>query len=224
FSVLSFLIYQGNSGTLPVLLALAINHSLWWVRALLIFIYICLASFIVFGSLQRIVIDLLLPRLWAAIMVGYIPLFLTSELWKMAYDDKWFKWKWVGLLTLNAVAFVLSFSYLRWGEVGKRLIRSPNLPECIPIGRSLWIAFLGLLISIVSGLVILDLAGLPMARVALVDAEKGPFFKTSDIPCTYSGLFGDIHLPVLFLFAPFALLVGVILQIFWEEKPITQTA
>jgi hypothetical protein len=157
-------------------------------------------------------------------MVGYIPLYLTSELWKMAYDPSWFKWRWVGLLALNVVAFVLSFSYLRWGEVGKRLMRTPNLPKHVPIIRSLWIAIIGLLISIVSGLVIFDVAGLPMARVALVDAEKGPFFSTSAIPCTYAGFFGYIHLPVLFLFAPFALLVGVVLQIFWEEKPVTQTA
>lgn len=212
------------------LLPLVINHSLWRMRALLIFIYICVVLIVCSSFKQRTFIDVLLPRLWAAIMVGYIPLFLTSELWKMAYDKDWHwgYWKtWLGVpyvFFLNGIAVLLSFLYLRWGEVGKRLVRTPNLGQRIPILRALWLAIFGWMVSITSGLVILDIAGLPMARVALVDAEKGPYFTTSALPYTYAGLFGDIHLPVLFLFAPFALLVGVVLQIFWEEKPITQTA
>jgi len=47
------------------------------------------------------------------------------------------------------------------------------------------------------------------------------FEKIEDVPYMYTGLFGEIYLKGLLLLFPFALLIGVIVQVFWEEKSIT---
>ncbi|HLG17152.1 MAG TPA: hypothetical protein VJH03_22060 [Blastocatellia bacterium] len=194
-----------------------------WLTVALSAVYSGLLTAGVLGFLWRPIMDLLLPRLWAGTAVGYLPLFLTSELWKIVYPtvsengspgQPWWGSRWWGLFLLNLLAFVLAFFYLRW-EVGNRLARTPTLSKWVSIRRALWLTSFGWLVSVVMGLVILDIAGAPMARACL--PGNPPYTGTL-------GLAGNVHLKALFLFAPFALLVGVILQIFWEDKPITQTA
>jgi hypothetical protein len=57
-----------------------------------------------------------------------------------------------------------------------------------------------------------------MARACFADDKR--WLSETGTPV----LFSNIHLSALFLFAPFALLIGVVVQIFWEEKPITHPA
>jgi hypothetical protein len=70
-------------------------------------------------------------------------------------------------------------------------------------------------VALVVGLVVLHIVGEPLTQVIW------------DKPCSIAGIpvwKGTVHLPVLFLFAPFAMLIGIIVQIFWEEKSITHPA
>lgn len=171
------------------------------------------------GCAWRTVMDLLLPRLWAGVLVGYLPLFVTSELWKIAYDPMWPARRPLGIVMLNAIAGLLTFGYLRWA-VGNRLARTPGLSASVPVYRALWLTIYGWMVSVISGLIIFSLAGSAMARACLANAN-------GELPASAAGtlgLFGPLHLSSLFLFAPFALLVGIIVQIFWEEKSITHPA
>lgn len=190
-----------SSDTLSIILALS---------------YPLLLALLIWCICWRTVMDLLLPRVWAGVMVGYLPLFITSEVWKIAYDHKWWWREPKGLLLLNVIGAALVFSYLRW-EVSNRLARTPELYARVPIRRALWLTIYGWSVSVISGLVLFSITGNAMARACLTDSS-GQFTEGTLI------LFSHIHLSALFLFAPFALLIGVVLQIFWEDKPITHPA
>ena len=178
-----------------------------WLQIVLLTIYSAIFVGFIVVFFWRTVLDLLLlPRLLAAIGVGYLPLFVTSALWELPY-----KLQPSYRLGCAAGAVVLSFTYLLWLEVHKKLSKTQELSKWLSRWRAFWILVLGCVISSVIGLVILDVVGGPLGRASY----KG-------IPCGVTGIFGVIHWPILLFFAPFALLIGVILQIFWEEKPITQ--
>jgi hypothetical protein len=117
---------------------------------------------------------------------------------------------------LNVIGAALAFIYLRW-EVGNRLARTQELSRWVPIRRALGLTIYGWLVSVISGLVFFSITGNAMAGACLADSQS-PFPEGTPI------LFSNIHLSALFLFAPFALLIGVVLQIFWEDKPITHPA
>lgn len=176
--------------------------------------YVLLLATAAIGLLWRTVFDLLLPRLWAAIGVGYLPLLLTAELWQVPYqfsDGKPISG--LAIYAFNAAILLLSFVYLYRLEVSKKLIRTPEMPKCVPIWRAVWTLVLGGLFSYTSGLVVLDLVGGPLGHASYQHISLGA-----------CGIIGEVHLPVLGLFAPSALLIGIILQVFWEEKPITYPA
>lgn len=187
-----------------------------WVAVPLSLIYLSSLLCLVLGTSWRAILDLLLPRVWAGVIVGYLPLFLTSELWKMAYDCKWPQCKPWLIGAMNLCACFLAFGYLRL-EVGNKLVRTPGLSRYVSIGRPAWLTVYGWVVSVVSGLMLFGLAGASMARAVGLDEKQ----------CNAAGsvgLFGNVHLSALFLFAPLALLIGVIVQVFWEEKSITHPA
>lgn len=190
------------------------------VNASLRMLYPLLTIIAIASVFWRTVMDLMLPRVWAGTMVGYLPLFLTSELWKIVYpksqDQQWWGSQCWGIFLLNFISASIAFLYLRW-EVANRLVRTPGLSRWAPIRRAFWLTILGLLFSIALGLAVFDVIGSQMASASL-DPDALKIYQGT------KGLIGSVHMEALFLFAPFALLVGVILQIFWEEKPITQTA
>lgn len=169
-------------------------------------IYILFLVFSITSIFCRIIADIFLPRLLVSILVGYLPLMLTSELWKMSNKLCWWQ------ITLpDVLALFLSFLYLRW-EIENRLTRTPELRQRVPIIRALIIIGYGLISSFLMGLTILDLVGGPLIRAS---------FDYKGMPGMCNGVLGEIYLKGLLLFFPFALLIGVIVQVFWEEKSIT---
>jgi hypothetical protein len=199
----------------PIVILIVLYVWLWGYATLLQIglgtVYVILLATAATGLSWRTVFDLLLPRLWAAIGVGYLPLLLTAELWHIPYEFRDGKpIVWWAIVFFNVVVFILSFAYLRWFEVAKKLARTPELPKWLSFRRAAWILILGVLISYVSGSVVLDLVGGPLGRASY-----------AAIPHGASGLVGELHRPVLYLFSPLALLIGVVLQVFWEEKPLT---
>ncbi len=145
--------------------------------------------------------QLLIPRLAACIVVGYVPLVITDGAWET-----------VTLLSPLSVTcvFVLSligsFVYLLI-EMRNR-IRQPG----IAWGRSAKVVMIGIGWSWIIGLLLMDLLG-------NVFKCRLPRLNTM---LWVPGLFGEIPVLVLLLYMPLALLLGIFLQIIWEEKPITE--
>jgi hypothetical protein len=167
------------------------------------------------GLLWRPVMDLLLPRFWIAALAGYLPLFITDDVWKLAASPNWVGSKLLGMILLNLGSIFIAFYYMRRWEVGKNLDRTPNFEARVLIWRSAFLAVFGWLVAVGLGIAIFQVAGEPMADVVLDPTRKSCLFSVS----TFAG---KVYPTLLFQFAPFALLVGVILQIFWEDKPITE--
>jgi len=78
---------------------------------------------------------------------------------------------------------------------------------------------IGVIAALVIGLAILDGVGESLIEVHF----SGDSISHTLLSQEYSvqGLRSKIYLKMLLIFAAIALLLGVILQIFWHEKPVT---
>jgi len=99
------------------------------------------------------------------------------------------------------VAIIASFVYLQ-AEISKNVKEKRKVSR-----RSRSILFLGLVESLTMGLVFCDLFG---AQLVKSSSDK-----------ILQGFFGLIYPKVVLLYFPLALFIGIFVQIFWEEKPIT---
>lgn len=138
------------------------------------------------------VFKLLLPRLIAALMVGFIPIVLTGELWQ-----------WLGGLgpgtaaSISCSAIIISFIYL--------YIEISNAVRKKVFSRAFNLLLHGMMVAFYLGY--------------LVDLVFTDFYFSVYFP--HSSHSSAIHLPVIFTFSPLALLFGIFVQIIWEDKPIT---
>ena len=144
-----------------------------------------------------------LPRLFAGIVIGYMFLFASDSI----------------------VNFVLAITPLQGALLlGLNLVLSAIF-ICIEIKRRLeneqgfWtsriigLLSLGIIKSILIGLVLNEAFGRLIGNHAI---------KFESV-VSFEGLLGNSLYPkVIILFIPFALLVGIVFQLFWEDKPITE--
>jgi hypothetical protein len=159
-------------------------------------------------------VQLMVPRLWAAVAVGYLPLMLTQEIWKLSTKispyERAFYW---------LVSVTVSIFYLRW-EIGNRLRATPNLGRKVSFQRAVILTLIGGVASFMIGFFLLDVVGGHFVEIYLKESVvlKAPLpFEEWKIP----GVCGTVYPTLLFTFSPIALLLGVILQIFWQEKAVT---
>ncbi len=149
-------------------------------------------------------IRLWIPRLFGSIIVGYLPLIVGDELWKFAIlADRY---------TITAIVFLslfISFLYILH-EIsnivgyGKDVFR-----------RSVNIFSNGVLYSFSIGIILLDIL-----NAHFVSNMNDPqIFRSSHL---HSGILGVIDPKVLLVFFPLALLIGIFVQIIWDDKPITE--
>lgn len=176
-----------------------------WIKFWLTLSYWGGAMLIVCGFFQRITTDLLLPRLCAGIMVGYLPLMLTGEVWTALYQGNHGL---TSIVAFDIFTSLLSLFYLRW-EVANKLVRPPGLSQWLILKRAGWLLVWGLAISFSFGLILFDTIGRSLGQ-----ASYGQII----------GIFGPLYWEAWLLFAPLALFIGVLLQIFWMEKPVTHPA
>jgi len=178
---------------------------------LCLFGFAAIAVVIAYGS--ESFMDLLVPRLWAGVAVGYVPVLLTQEIWKTVPRLS-------GGFTVSCIVVSLTLSclYLRW-EIGNRMRQTPNLTLGVPLRRASVLLMIGVIAALVIGLAILDGVGESLIEVHF----SGDSISHTLLSQEYSvqGLRSKIYLKMLLIFAAIALLLGVILQIFWHEKPVT---
>ena len=152
---------------------------------------------------------LLLPRLLGGILLGYIPLFSSEEFWKWLLS---LKNQYIQII-LFLSPLVLSFIYayiearnflIEW-EPTKRFRREIYI-------RATKIFLIGLSEAFIAGILLSEL---------LSDAIVSNLgLKT--IPEPIVGFIGLIYPKIVLLYAPAALFIGLLVQLIWEEKSITQ--
>jgi len=156
----------------------------------------------------------MLPRLFGGILVGYIPLMSSEELWKWLLSLPRASAMFVWLLAL-----VFSYVYL-YAEARTKLLSdyavSLALRRDVRI-RSGQVYLIGLAEAYVIGIVLCEVWG--------VTAVNG-LLKTvpAIMPEVYGikGWLGVLVPKVIVLYAPLALSLGILVQLFWEEKTVTQ--
>ena len=191
-----------------------------WMPGLLfqVEIGICYAGFLIAIGIsiylkQSDWIKLIIPRLAGTILVGYIILVATAEIWEFSLRVYQQEGKIVGLIQYIAIiitALLTSLIYL-FIEVNN-LVKKPGLS----LRRALSLFLLGATESFIIGLILFDLFADGMTRGLMgnlgIDADK----------IRIDGIFGHIYPLPLILYASLALVIGIFVQIIWEDKPITE--
>jgi len=150
-----------------------------------------------FFTRAHIFFRLLLPRLIGGIVVGYMVLIFSNDVWNMIDRIKSPATHFAIIVLAVAFAFFFLLNEVR------QTIRHPG----VALTRSALILCMGIFYALVIGVVLSDLFGRGMAPAA----DPG-------IP----GLFGRLFPRFIILSAPLALLIGIFVQIIWEDKPITE--
>jgi hypothetical protein len=157
---------------------------------------------------------MIIPRLAGTIVVGYIVLIVTADVWEFSlrYYQQASKIVvgWQEYLAIIIIALDASFIYL-FIEVNNR-IKNPKLA----LLRALSLFFLGATESFIIGLILFDLFADGMTSELMsklgIDADK----------IRIKGIVGHIYPLPLILYASLALVIGIFVQIIWEDKPITE--
>lgn len=177
-------------------------------KVALIAIYAFLMVAFLLFCLHAQLLQLLIPRLAACIMVGYFPLIVTDEIWlavpQLVLYTSW--WPPPFSFVIGTLALFVSWVYLLI-EVSNKVSN-----RALAWRRTSVVFLIGLGWSLIIGLLVLDLVGLAFKN------RLESLHSLLWVP----GLFGQIPVQVLLLYMPLALLLGIFLQIIWEEKPITE--
>lgn len=153
---------------------------------------------------------LILPRLLCATFLGYIVLVIGEEVWKYGVTVSW----WIRL-PLIVGSLVLAFFYLRT-EIGNTIGADAEKSKIV-LTRTWRIWWRGLLYGLGLGLVLMDVLCAQflqnMGNEKMLAAVKGNLCR---------GFFGLIEWRTWLLFSSIAFLIGIFVQIIWEDKPITE--
>jgi len=156
---------------------------------------------IFFRRNYSIYFKLLIPRLLAGILIGYLPLLFAGEIWNTIEKIDVFS----GFIII--ISSLLFCFYYLFNEV-KNILSDSR----IAFTRALRIFLIGILESFSLGIIILDLIAKPF--IESLDNKLELHF--------IYGLFGGhIYPKILLIFFPLALFIGIFVQIIWEDKPIT---
>ncbi|MBM4289676.1 MAG: hypothetical protein FJ135_16310 [Deltaproteobacteria bacterium] len=148
------------------------------------------------------------PRVIGSIIIGYLPLLFTGESWHVALSEPW------GInLVLPLAALFLSFIYF-FMEVKNNL--EPGSQEYRKRAGKIFLYSLG--VSLFIGCCLLPLIGVYLPPDANLNAISGqwPYLW---IFFGWQNFF--LFLKILLYNSPLALLIGIFVQILWEDKPVT---
>jgi len=142
---------------------------------------------------------LLLPRLLGTVLIGFIPLTMGQEVYTFPLRlNIWQIFAMSGILYLIALLYLTTECYITTGKKDAFM-------------RALLITLYGLFISFFIGIFICDITS-----IHFIDYSRS-IYATS-----YRGLFGVLYPQIVIFFASAALLMGIFIQVFWEEKTITE--
>lgn len=144
---------------------------------------------------------LFLPRLIGGIVVGYMVLIFSNDVWIMI--DRLFHSANYPANCVVIIVLATAFAFFFLLNEVRQTIRNSS----VALMRSALIWLMGIFQALVIGLVLSDLFGSGMSPAA-----------NSGMP----GIFGNLYPRFILISAPLALLIGIFVQIIWEDKPITE--
>ena len=167
--------------------------------------YLIIACSLYLAKRNPLTFKLKLPRLFGAIVVGYLPLLLGGkEVWKFGMNAQL---PTIAMLVISCL--FVSFLYL-WHEVYNCIENKEN------VFFRVWKIYLrAVFYSILIGIIFQDIMGYTFYKI--IDENIFTYYNNC-----LTGFIGVIDPKVLFIFFPLALLIGIFVQIIWEDKPITQ--
>ncbi|MBI3795798.1 MAG: hypothetical protein HY268_02375 [Deltaproteobacteria bacterium] len=153
----------------------------------------------------------LLPRLAAGVLVGYLPLMTTSDLWKWLLRMPTIA---AGLLALMMLVVSLGYLYVE----ARSAVIDGELPDIMR--KELWIRvsrvfLVGLSETLLIGFVLSEFFGQTVVLSLRDDLENIPVIAVT-------GWVGYIFPKVVLFYAPFALFFGILVQLIWDEKTVAQ--
>uniref|UniRef100_UPI00404BA287 hypothetical protein n=1 Tax=Desulfobacca sp. TaxID=2067990 RepID=UPI00404BA287 len=153
-------------------------------------------------------IKLSFPRIIASIIIGYLPLIFTTETWYVSIAEAWGVNFLLPILTLSASMFYL------FTEVKNNLEYTTEVYR----DRARSIFWFSLRVSLYLGMLLLPLIGVYLPAEAKIDELSGGY--------PYLWIFFSyanfcLFLKMLLFHVPLALFIGIIVQVIWEEKPVS---
>ncbi len=152
--------------------------------------------------------------MFGGILVGYIPLLSSEDLWKWLLSLPR-----TSALSIWLLALIFSYAYL-YAEARTKLLSDCAVSRALRrdvLIRSGQVCLIGLAETYVIGIVLCEVWG--------VTAVNG-LLKTvpAIMPEVYGikGWLGVLVPKVIVLYAPLALSLGILVQLLWEEKTVTQ--
>jgi len=147
-------------------------------------------------------INLILPRLLVAIFIGFLPLIFNQGTWELALNlGLW----WVILISSLLIAISIFYFQFECYNITRNKKTAKK--------RGLFVGIYGLVISLFFSIIIV--------------ISKGEFFVGYDYKTRGLNVLGRIifleDILFILIFASAALLIGIFIQIFWEEKTITES-
>lgn len=204
FSIENLFIFQKRSIE-ELFRYFTVNWFVLIIECLTIIMFIIFLIFLLIDLLCKrdfsLYFKLLIPRLLAGTLIGYLPILIGSELWLFIQNINAFE-GFIIVITTTGFCFYYLFSEVKNVVIDTRLA----------LMRGLRIFLIGLLESFTLGLIILDL----FAR-AFVHSFENDF----ELEFVYGLFGGQIYPKILIILFPLALFIGIFVQIIWEDKPIT---
>ncbi len=144
----------------------------------------------------RLLFRVLLPRLLAGIFAGYVALIFTEDVWlaaeKLADEP--------AMIVLCFFAVVFSYLFLL-NEIRNTLQNNYKI-----LIRSVTVLLIGLIEASIIGLALCDLFSIGIGT------------GLGGLP----GIFGRVYPNFILLTAPLSLMIGIFVQIIWDDKPISE--
>ncbi len=149
-------------------------------------------------------IALYYPRMWVAIIIGLLPLITQRDIWKLVNH-------------LDFVQIVFSSLLFIFLSIGYLSYECYNVvhDSAVAFKRALFAGCRGILISIFLSLIICYFSGVFFTFDNISNNIKQSYFYDFS-----KGL--SLYLLDSVFFASSALLIGIFIQIFWEEKTVTE--
>jgi hypothetical protein len=165
---------------------------------------------------------MLVPRIAAGIIVGYLPIFFVDEVWDLAQSS------WMELTSISLLMGFLTLLYL-YVEVARRLGSSP-----VAFARARQIFLLGVLQAFGVGLIMTGLVGRFMVErnwsnappggeatpVAVLGESLAPF--VGELPRIIGVEPFYLFPSAIFMMTFLSFFIGTFLQLMWEDIPITE--
>lgn len=149
----------------------------------------------------------MVPRLFVSIIIGYMPLMMASDMWEFGANARK-----TALFPISFFGIAVSILYM-FIVVNKAIDDKREAWK-----RALKLICVGLAESLIIGFILCVLFGDMISKSNIVGTLFLGIPRRVNIP--FLPLF--VYPTVILMYFPLALFIGIFVQLFWEDKPVTE--